>query len=176
MKSPEAFSCPLQRFCSRFINDKAQRGEKCLEKISFRGQGKVDVRGEQQLGGEKPLAASGQFPGAREGPQGSSPAIGRAICHHCHTPRGTAERSSQLLLSLTGLGGGNRINKQKEKIVKQLPSGRFGVAVGFHLELLMFALPLPAIGFPHDFFHPPGTLPITSASQWITSHLLSLRF
>lgn len=87
---------------------------------------------------------------------------GRAICHGCHAPRGTAgaaDLSFQLLLSFMGLQGGKGGNKARK-------AAGFWVFVGSSLELLMLSLPLSAKAFFQGFF----SLPCTSTSQWIAYH------
>lgn len=91
---------------------------------------------------------------------------GRAICHGCHAPRGTAgaaDLSFQLLLPFMGLQGKKKGGESQES---SCPPAGFWVFVGSSLELLMFFLPLSAKAFFQGFF----SLPCTSTSQWITSH------
>lgn len=90
---------------------------------------------------------------------------GRAICHGCHTPRGTAEPadiSFQLLLSFMGLQGKNGGKKQESSC----PRADCWVFIGSRLKLLMFSLPLSATTSFQGFF----CQPCTSTSQWIASH------
>lgn len=114
-----------------------------------------------------PARGCSQVPGKDlEAPQG------RAICHGCHAPRGTAgaaDLSSQLLLSFMGLQGKKTGKKGKKNPQKNqessYPPADFGVSIGSRLQLLMFSLPLPQQrDFSRDFLacpaFPNGLLPI----------------
>lgn len=135
--------------------------EKSIWKDKSQPQAKADAGREQQL---RTLRGEEMLQGRRSQLLAVPRCWGRtsqlltrpSVTPLTHPEERLAELSSQLLLSLTGLGVGEIREgkiKEKKKGESSCPMAAFGVPTGFNLELLVFSLPLPTTGFPHHFFH-----------------------